>query len=113
MKWTPGTIKGQKKEERNEGHRRPWFFFVALPVRIIKLTFGVRGSVLVGIILWVVFGDDLADLGHLTKVGLDLNYLATGVLAALTSWILLSGQPLLFSRSYLVSVPSLFGCHGI
>jgi len=52
----------------------------------------------------------LVCLGHLTQVGLDLDYFATGVLAALTSWILLSGLPPLFEAAFMVAV-ALFGMH--
>ena len=43
-------------------------------------------------------------------VGLGLGYLATGVLAVLTCWILLSGMPPLFEAAFVLAV-ALFGMH--
>ncbi len=47
---------------------------------------------------------------HLSLAGLDMDYLASGVLAMLTCWILVSGIPPLFEASFML-ILALFGMY--
>jgi NADH:ubiquinone oxidoreductase subunit 2 (subunit N) len=60
--------------------------------------------------LWWCVAVGLVSAGHLAYAGYDMDYLATGALACLTSWILLCGLPPLFEASFMVAV-ALFGMH--